>query len=71
MRIVEKTEGSVLVGMDPPQVITFAAVLAIAAGAVQSIDKTSDGMLRDPDLGRAEEAKFTLAAQGPRGPSRQ
>ena len=53
--------GQALTGVEPSQVVTVAAVIPIADGAVQLLYKTPDGTIKERLLTREDEAGLALA----------
>jgi superfamily II DNA or RNA helicase len=61
MRLEDLKPGIALAGVEPLTVVTVAAVVPIADGAVQVIYKTPEGGLKDRLLSRSDEPSVSLA----------
>jgi hypothetical protein len=61
IRPEDLTPGLSLVGLEPTAVATVVAVVPIADGTVQVIEKTFDGSLKDRLLGGRGEAAIAVA----------
>jgi len=64
MRLEDLRPGLNIVGLEPTDIVSLIAVVAIGEGTVQVIYKTASGGLKERLLARIDEAQIDIATQG-------